>query len=68
MDDYVSQSAHFAGAKQSQTLMGFFQYGVRYSTTTDELHQHLRIFGRPGRVLEKIGKDKSGKIRKLAIP
>ena len=48
--------------------MGIFQYGVRNPTTTDELHQYIRISGRPRRELEKGTHGELGKIRKLTIP
>jgi hypothetical protein len=62
MDGNVSQFTDFPCQKQDQTFMGFFQFGVRYQATTDELRQYLRFSGRPGRVLEKDFEGKSGKI------
>jgi hypothetical protein len=38
MGSDVSQFADYISQKQGQTYMGFFQFGVRYQATTDELH------------------------------
>ena len=54
--------------KQGKTEMGFFQYGVRYQATTNELYQYLQLPGRPRRMLAERNKRTKNEISKLSVP
>ena len=56
------------GVLKYRVLRTQYKYGVRNPATIDELHQYIRISGRPRKVLEKGGYGEQGRIRKLTIP
>jgi len=68
MDGDAGKSADNANQKQGQAQMGIFKHGVRHQATTDELHKHLPISGKSGRLLAQYNKRAKKQISKFTFP